>query len=355
MEYTYNENMTTAVDPTTTADDDEWFRFEVPFFTTICTFGLVGNLLVLFVYARKEYRRSNASLYILNLTFGDMLSMIVVAFHITEFYPSTWPFLWRHDWQCVVHRYCRYLCFHVTVFILLAIAVDRYFAVCHVVRYKLHFTRKRTRRTLSFVWALAIVTSAPVLMMFQTKYEDNLDNADVKFNGQIPFACKVVYPDYIPWFGDFKALYFNVCLFFVPVFIIAFFNARIVLFMRRYAQDSAWIDSHCSVKHYQSHNSVKLHWRMAKLLVMVSVVYFLCYLLFAIYQIVSYYGTLNANLKNIAIVLPYVNSCANPVMYSLFNENFRKAFWKQIKEKKIWKKAASKTPSTINTIMQSIL
>ncbi|XP_033104680.1 uncharacterized protein LOC117107186 [Anneissia japonica] len=299
--------------------------------------------ILLHYFFLSSFLWTNVMAYDLYKTFGDIFTMIVVAFHITEFYSFTWPFLWRHDVQCIIHRYCRYLCFHGTVFTLTAIAVDRYVAVCDVMRYKLKFTQRRTNRIIVLVWILAIFASAPAVLMFQSKYEAGKDEyADVKYAGQIPFACKVVYPSNLPWFSTFKAFYFNIFLFFVPVIIIAILNIKIVLFMRRYVRESI-IDSRSTNNLYRSHTSVKLHWKMAKLLVFVSIVYLLCYLLFVLYQILSKYAEMPTNLKNLAIVLPYANSCANPVIYSLFNANFRRKFFTIIGKKFMWKRATKKS------------
>ena len=56
---------------------------------------------------------------------GDTLACTVVLFHVTEFYRVTWPLLWRSDIQCAVHRTFRFLGFDVTVFTMVAIAIDR--------------------------------------------------------------------------------------------------------------------------------------------------------------------------------------------------------------------------------------
>lgn len=45
-------------------------EFEVPYLTFVCILGIIGNAIVLLVYTRQPFRKSNATLYILNLAVG---------------------------------------------------------------------------------------------------------------------------------------------------------------------------------------------------------------------------------------------------------------------------------------------
>ena len=92
---------------------------------------------------------------------------MVVLFHVTEFFEVTWPVLWRADAQCQVHRYFRFVAFDLTVFSMVAIAIDRYFAVVHPLRFRLTFSDKRTKIICVAIWVLALAAAIPTPFMFK--------------------------------------------------------------------------------------------------------------------------------------------------------------------------------------------
>lgn len=47
-------------------------EFEVPLLLSVAIVGVIGNVSVLFVYLQKKFRKSNASMYIINLAIGEL-------------------------------------------------------------------------------------------------------------------------------------------------------------------------------------------------------------------------------------------------------------------------------------------
>ncbi|XP_033113647.1 thyrotropin-releasing hormone receptor-like isoform X2 [Anneissia japonica] len=152
-------------------DDQSWsievLQFEVPFLLAVIFIATIGNILVIVIYSKKALRKSNAALYVFNLAIGDLFAVGVAVFHVTEFYPSTWPILWRYNAQCILHRWCRYTAFNITVFLMVAIAVDRYYAVCQPIKFKTNCTLRRTKRIIGILWFLAILSTALQSYNFQ--------------------------------------------------------------------------------------------------------------------------------------------------------------------------------------------
>nr|XP_006822210.1 PREDICTED: c-X-C chemokine receptor type 5-like [Saccoglossus kowalevskii] len=159
--------------------------FEMAFLSVIAILGLFGNILVLVVYCQKKYSTSNASLYMQHLAWGDLLAVIVVAFIITESYPSTWHILWRADIQCIIQRTLRFVGFHNTLGITLAIAIDRYYAICHALHYRARLTIFRTKIAILCVWIASVLTALPFGWSFRTQY-GGLDNIKTEKSS---YAC----------------------------------------------------------------------------------------------------------------------------------------------------------------------
>ncbi|XP_070560088.1 delta-type opioid receptor-like [Ptychodera flava] len=295
--------------------------YEVPYLTTVCVVGFIGNFFVVAVYSQKRSRQHNSSLYILNLAAGDLLALSVVVFHITEFYRDTWPILWGTDHNCRAHRYFRYVGFNITVSTMVAIAIDRYFAICHPVKFRISFTLKRTVFIIIILWILSLAAASPTLLMFKTFYRSN-DIGDT-YSGKLAFACKFDMPD-VPWFAHFKAFYYNLVLFYIPSIVTVILNIIIIMEVRKRMKNPVGRRN----SHERSSNSKfdYAHWKVARTLMIVFIAYFLSYVLLSTYNLALAYPIqdyVDPMVNNVGLLLPFANSCMNPIIYSFFNPNFR--------------------------------
>ncbi|XP_038076700.1 somatostatin receptor type 4-like [Patiria miniata] len=319
MENSSDYDSESEVPPGQAGSDGYKPGYEVPLLTVVCLLGFTGNFMVWMVYSKPKYRKSNAAIYILSLAAGDILALVVVIFHITEFFPVTWSVLWAHDWQCALHRFFRFVGFNNTVLTMTAIAVDRYYAVRHPVAFKIRFTVKRTRIVVCGLWLLTLVVSAPFAFMFRSISRGG--GGAQTYPGKLSFACKLVLSSYGDWFVTFKPIYLNGVLFYLPVVVTATLYVIIVLHVWR---NNKFVSSQMGRSPYR--NS---HWKTAKTLLTVFVVYVACYILFVSYNLLAPFapGLLSPQIKNVGLLLPYVNSCMNPMVYSFTNASFRKTCW----------------------------
>ncbi|XP_070560087.1 somatostatin receptor type 2-like [Ptychodera flava] len=295
-------------------------QYEIPFLTTVCVVGFIGNLLVVAVYSQKKARRHNSSLYILNLAIGDLLALVVAAFHVTEFYRSTWPFVWKTDPSCIIHRYFRYVGFNITVSTMVAIAIDRYFAICHPMKFKTSFTLRRTKVILVFLWILSLAAAIPSMFMFKAIYHTG--NLGDTYTGKLAFACKLDMPDG-DWFPHFKVLYFNLVLFYIPSLATFILNIKIVIEVWK---SNKGIGGETDCRKTDSKFD-RTHWKVGRTLMIVFMAYFMSYVLFMTHNLQMTYLRGNAIrpiARNVGLLLPYGNSCMNPIIYSFFNPKFRK-------------------------------
>nr|XP_006814150.1 PREDICTED: somatostatin receptor type 2-like [Saccoglossus kowalevskii] len=203
---------------------------------------------------------------------------------------------------------------------MVAIAIDRFCAIHFPMAFRVRFTLRRTRIIIVIVWLLACVAAMPTAFMFKAIY-GSLGNNSVTYKGKSPFACKLVLP-FGPWFSDFKAVYLNVILFYLPVLITAVLYSFIVYKVWR--NGVAMATSRQTTK--KSHSNA--HWKTAKVLIAVFIAYTCCYVLLSTYNLVSRYFPqfyLHPMIKNVGLLLPYANSCINPIIYSFINKTFRQS------------------------------
>ncbi|XP_072018070.1 allatostatin-A receptor-like [Amphiura filiformis] len=296
-------------------------EFEVPFLLAVAILGVLGNALVLAVYLQKRNRKSNAALYIINLAIGDLfILLVVVVMHITEFFPQTWPYLWRYHAQCWLHRFARFLGFNSTIFTSVAIAYDRFLAVVRPLEFrsKYMYATKRTVRIIIIVWIAAFLAAIPCAWNFRAKYVDDYYE---NYHGKLPFACWLV--DLGKVFNDFKMVYISILLFCVPLAITFIFYTLIIGFIWR---NNTQMKAKTTVEKIR-----RTHWQTARTLLIVFIAYVACYILFATYTIASARATIAQQLflkpmvKNVGLLMPYVNSCLNPIVYSVMHGPFRSA------------------------------
>ncbi|XP_071824771.1 somatostatin receptor type 4-like [Apostichopus japonicus] len=288
---------------------------EITVLTFVVMFGTVGNTLVILVYSQKKQRQSSASLYMLNLAIADLITVIlVVGAQISEYTPQTWPYLWRIDLQCILHRFGRFLVTDVTVYIMVAISVDRFIAVVQPLKYKTKCTAQRTKYLLMFIWLVCCGLAFPAAFKFTTKYMHSAGpNADTSGD-----ACRLD-QQATTQYRLFFRLYTTIVLVLVPALVTGFvYSALLIHVWRHNAVFSANIRS--------TKGSTRLnHWKIAKVLLAVYVGYMCCYVPYLIFNLSRVFGyTLPELLQNVFIMLPYGNSCMNPIFYLLLSDSFRR-------------------------------
>jgi thyrotropin-releasing hormone receptor len=94
------------------------------------------------------------------------------------------------------------------------------------------------------------------------------------------------------------------------------------------------VKSENGVEKEKSSDAMKARKGVVKMLVACVVIYFLCYLP---QQVLLFYETISQspfhltwNFRVFVYALAYINSAANPIMYSIFSQNFRRKFKKAL-------------------------
>ncbi|ELT97435.1 hypothetical protein CAPTEDRAFT_193393 [Capitella teleta] len=133
---------------------------------------LFGNILVLLAFASdRKLGKINFNLYIVNLAITDIcVSAIGMPLYALDLYRGSWPFdqvtcaLWiLLDWGMTF----------LSIFTLVAISVDRYWAACWPNSYrKLNVTKFRTLVTIAVAWLCVILIWVPPWLQDRLTYSE---------------------------------------------------------------------------------------------------------------------------------------------------------------------------------------
>ncbi|XP_035691102.1 neuropeptide FF receptor 1-like [Branchiostoma floridae] len=322
-------------------------------YLSILLLCVVGNLLVIVVVVWNRNMRTVTNFFITNLAVADLLvGVFCLPFNLADNILTSWPF---GEAMCKVFLSVQVLSVSASVFTLVAIAVDRYYAVVHPTSPRL--TQTAVLYILGTVWIVAAATSAPQGLVLTSVTYEGVYTAD----GQVLTACEEVWP------GDhFKIGYslglFAMCYVF-PLFIIALLYVKVGLTIWNrskpgnnqsrtllntvqhlgnsvsYSSHSSTVAIHRVVMPQSSSPETQKKLHVIRMLLVVVVVFALSWLPLYILTIVSAFVefTDDVTIVTYHYVFPVVrwmaffNCGVNPIIYGYYNKNFQKGFYQLVR------------------------
>ena len=113
----------------------------------------LSNIIEIIILARKGKERNKADEIILSLSFADMLVGIA--------YLGTWSIAFATGFQNenitkLISSILLIFCFNTSVFHILTIASERFYAVRYPIKYRVVMTKEKTRKMIMCIWVLSI-------------------------------------------------------------------------------------------------------------------------------------------------------------------------------------------------------
>ncbi|KAM3863855.1 somatostatin receptor type 5-like [Diretmus argenteus] len=273
-------------------------------YITVFIMGLLGNTLVIYVVLRYAKMKTVTNMYILNLALADELYILEIPFLGTQGVLSYWPY---GEFLCKVYMTADAMSQFTSTFCLTVMSIDRYLAVVHPIR-SAKWRRPQVAKVFnSLVWVVSFVVVLPV-----TIYSDVQD----RFN-----SCNMSLPEPQGLWSTAFILYTSILGFFGPLLIICLCYLLIVIKVR-----SAGVRAGLTKRR-------KSERKVTRMVVIIVLVFVLCWLPFFITNMVNLVYIIPENNTTAAIyfflvILTYVNSCANPILYGFLSDNFKQSFRK---------------------------
>ncbi|XP_006988894.2 vasopressin V1b receptor [Peromyscus maniculatus bairdii] len=146
--------------------DEELAKVEIGILATVLVLATGGNLAVLLALGFQGRKRSRMHLFVLHLALTDLG---VALFQVLP--QLLWDITYRFqgsDTLCRLVKYLQVLSMFASTYMLLAMTLDRYLAVCHPLR-SLQQPSQSTYPLIAAPWLLAAILSLPQIFIFSLR------------------------------------------------------------------------------------------------------------------------------------------------------------------------------------------
>ncbi|KAM3927096.1 alpha-2Db adrenergic receptor-like [Leptodactylus fuscus] len=155
---------------------------------------VIGNILVVFSIFTSRALRAPQNLFLVSLASADILvGALIIPFSLAKEVMGYWHFgnVWCSMYLALDILFCTSSIVH-----LCAISIDRYWSVTKAVKYNLKRTPKRIKSMIAIIWVVSAVISFPPLLKTNTHKEWRCDlNDDTWY---VLFSCTVSF--FLPCF-----------------------------------------------------------------------------------------------------------------------------------------------------------
>ncbi|XP_050435944.1 orexin receptor type 2-like [Adelges cooleyi] len=334
-------------DETANMTDEEYQNYVVDYVTpkkpewvlivmhaVVFVVGLIGNALVCVAVYRNRTMRTVTNYFIVNLAVADFLVILIclpptVLWDVTE----TW---FMGTLACKLVLYFQTVSITVSVMTLTSISIDRWYAICHPLKFK--STTGKARTAIVIIWIIGLLSDMPELWVLKTINHGGPRLADSVYLTQ----C------YALWSQESETIYQvakMILLYVLPLSLMSITYYQIVRVLWRsdtipgHTETVQMFNSHgqngvnrtANVGCASSMTQIKARRKAAKMLVAVVIMFALCFCPVHLMNLLRYtigirQTELMALVTNFTHWLIYANSAVNPLIYNFMSGKYRNEF-----------------------------
>ena len=270
--------------------------------------GLIGNGIVCYTIHRSRSTKSSMYYFMVHLAYADLL-VCCVSIPLTLLSTRPQPFLKSLDpAPCKMIRFIQYILPPASVAILAATSVDRYYSICHPLKFTI--TTKRTNVIAAGCWIFAFLLTLPIFYLIETR--------EVTYKNTVSSYCAIKETSTYRSSGKIYLIFRGIVGFLAPLLLIIVMYYKV---MKTVWQRNSKKDSFSAI-HNQKLNVVKT-------LVLVVIAFNLSWAPFSITN--KYFLMLEKDfdkIRRVEIITFWIGlstSVYNPFIYAFYNKNFREA------------------------------
>ncbi|XP_014780730.1 growth hormone secretagogue receptor type 1 [Octopus bimaculoides] len=283
----------------------------------IFSLGVSGNIFVIFIVLSVKEMRTHTNFCLINLSFTDLIYLLVCQpAAVLDFYQEEkWTL---GEFMCRFVYFLENLSTSTTILTIIAISLERYFAICHPLLNYSMFSGSRVTKVILAIWLLAALVCFPFLLTSELKESSFHDGSE-------GYIC--INDIHLIWQHIY--LWVILLLFFIlPLFLLIILYLRIICtLLSQTLQGAADTRKNCA--------SMKSRKQVVYILATVVTMFFLCLvplrilILWKIYAPYEQHKSLPfvsyLNILHTVRLLTYFNSACNPIIYNLISTKFRAA------------------------------
>ncbi|XP_065112757.1 trace amine-associated receptor 4-like [Paramisgurnus dabryanus] len=275
-------------------------------FTTV-----FGNLLIIISISHFKQLQSPTHLIVCSLAASDcLLGLLVMPYSMVRAVEGCW---FLGDVFCKVHSsldmtFCISSLIHLSL-----ISIDRYWAICDPLRYKMRITNNTVTVLILFTWLFSCLYSFSIVFSGVNK----VGLETLIMQAYCVGSC-------VLFFNRQWGLICPILTFFLPGTIMSCLYIKIFHVARKHAR----VMSERVTGELKSQSSAQRERKAAKTLAIVMGVFLLCWLPFFTVTVIDPF--LNfvtpADVFEVLVWFAYLNATCNPLIYGFFYPRFQKAF-----------------------------
>lgn len=198
----------------------------------IMALAIFGNFFLIFIIQRgnavSKQRISPVQLLLLHTCFADLLfALVSIGSEIIIL--STMPIFHAPDIVCRLIRYLQVLPLYASPFLLVAISIDRYQAICRpLIHWKYRSDRYKRPNCLALTaWVFAILCSIPQLLIWHKEPLELDKSNQTKKEAMLREECHSIYGDDPDLRKQAYVLWFSIIAWLLPSLIAAIFYYKV--------------------------------------------------------------------------------------------------------------------------------
>ncbi|XP_077294145.1 RYamide receptor-like [Arctopsyche grandis] len=290
-------------------------------YALISLLAVIGNGMIIWIICSTKNMRTLTNNYIANLAIADIIiGLFSIPFQFQAALLQRWQL---PEIMCPLCPFFQTVSVNVSIFTLTAIAIDRHKAILYPM--SVRPSKRVVRIIITAIWFLGVLLAIPMLYALRvTKVFDYVDEETNQV--QLKPFCDLV--NLTPKSMTVYRTVLFLVQYAVPVFLISqkYYSLATTLWGSRVpgnAQES------------RDANVIQNKKKVIKMLVIVVAIFIICWLPLQFYNILQMFLPQINNFKYINLIffacdwLAMSNSCYNPFIYGLYNENFKSQFKKR--------------------------
>nr|XP_054771878.1 orexin receptor type 2-like [Lytechinus pictus] len=315
--------------------------FLIAIYIIIFFVAIMGNTMVCIAILKNDHMRTVTNYYIMNLATTDILiAFVCLPITITVDVSESWFF---GRTACYLIPYFQLVLVCASIYTLMMIAVDRYLAICHPLKFQIRASR--TLLTIALVWVVSFFIALPVAVVNDLEPQA----ASVHIGKPLwRMSCAEN-----RWVGKvWEKLYhtaFFLAVYIVPLTVIGVAYTRVCRRLwsgipteegcgaSKPSFNQANVVSTTTISK-STEAQLKSRRKVASMLIVVVIAFAICFFPFQLLNVLkkhNAFGNLrDASAQYNAVYIPYIighlmafiNSAINPIIYNFMSAKFRQAF-----------------------------